>query len=120
MRRRPYRACLGLLLIFTLLSMMGERAAMAMPMVDMTHHTHSHHTDRQMMADAPLQYVTSNPSHQGQCGCYVHCFFCSICHATMSSGTVSKLSGTFGIPIGPRLPNLTELSLPLDPHPPRA
>lgn len=125
MRRRPFRACLSLLLVFALLSMVGPRAAMAMPTgsVGMAHQMHALHGDVQVMADTSLQHAISYPDqngHQEQCGCGAHCGLCGICHATVSTVTVSGLNSVFAVPTGPRLLNLAELSLPLDPRPPRA
>jgi hypothetical protein len=125
MHRRPFRACLSLLLVFALLSVVGPRVAIAMPMgvPGTPHQIQTLHGDMQMMTDLSSQHTASHPGQHGrqvQCGCGAHCCFCGVCHATVSTGTVTGLSGTFAAPDGPRHFNLTELSLPLDPRPPRA
>jgi hypothetical protein len=125
MYRRPFRACLSLLLVFALLSMVGPRAAMATPtgMVGMAHQMRALRSNMQVMTDMSSQHAAFHPGQHGdqdQCGCGAHCCLCGVCHATVSSGTVSGLSGTFAVPNGPRLLNLAQLALPLDPRPPRA
>ena len=125
MHRRPFRASLSLLLVFALLSMVGPRAAMAMPMgvTGTPHQMQTLHGDMQMMSDVSSHYAASHPGqhgHHDQCDCGAHCCLNGVCHATVSTGTVSGLGGTFKAPNGPRHLNLTELSLPLDPRPPRA
>ena len=125
MHRRPFRACLSLLLVFAMLSMVGPRVAMAMPMgVSGTpHQIQTLHGDMQMMTDTTSQHTASHPDqhgHQDQCSCGTHCCLNGVCHATVSTGTVFALGETFAAPNGPLLLNLAELSLPLDPRPPRA
>ena len=125
MHRRPCRACLSLLLVFALLSMAGPRVAMAMPtgVPGTPHQLQTLHGDMQMMTDATSQHTASHPGqhgHQDQCGCGAQCCLNGVCHATVSTWTVSGSGGTFAAPNGPLPLNPAELSLPLDPRPPRA
>ena len=125
MHRRPVRACLNLLLVLSLLSMAGPRAVMAMSTggVGMAHQMHALHGDMQLMTKASTQHAPFHPGeygHQDQCGFGAHCCLCGVCHAAASSGIVSGLSGTFAVPNTPPFQSLTDLSLPLDPRPPRA
>ena len=125
MHRRPFRACLSLLLVFALLSMVGPRAAMAMPMgvPGTPHQMQALHGDTQMVTYASSHYSASHPGqhvHKDKCCCGAHCCLNGLCHATVSTGVVYGLSGTYATPNGPRHLNITELALPLDPRPPRA
>lgn len=125
MHRRSLRTYLSLLLVFAFLSMGVQRAAMALPMGMMgtANHMHSINGDMQLMTDTPSQHAISHSEQHGHhihCGCGMHCFLCCICHATVSTVSMSDFSGTFALPNGPALLPLAELSLPLDPRPPRA
>ena len=122
MHRRSLRTHFSLLLVFAFLSMGVQRAAMALPMGMMgaANHMRSMNGDMQLTTDTPSQHDTSHPGQHGPCGCGMHCFLCCICHATVSTVSISDFSGTFALPDGPAPLDLTELSLPLDPRPPRA
>lgn len=124
MHRSSLRTFFSLLLVFALLSMGVQRAAMAltMGMMGTANHMRSMNGDMQLMTYTPSQHATPHPGqhvHHGRCGCGTHCYFCCICHATMSTGAISDFSGTFALPNGPAPLGVTELSLPLDPRPPR-
>ena len=126
MQRRPFRVCLGLILIFALLGMLPMRAAMALPMVTqgMTHHAHISHVQMQAAEGVSSQHAAScdgGAGHQVHCPCGGHCGLCAACHATVPAvSIIAGLSGAFVVPGGPRLSDPAELWLPLDPRPPRA
>ena len=125
MHRCPFRACLSLLLVFVLLSMVGPRAAMAMPMEvqGAAHQMHMLHGHLQMMDEMSSQHAVSYNGQHGypdKCCCGAQCGLCGVCHSIVTGEAVSGFIGTPVIPAGSVLLNLAELWLPLDPRPPRA
>lgn len=123
MRRRPQQVCLGVLLVFTLLSMVPPRAAMAIPMAmqGAAQQVHVLHDMGQMADHVSLDHAASphNGQHD-QCQCDPHCGLCGACHSTLSSAMVSSFTGMSVTPAGQRLSNLAEVYLSPDPYPPRA
>ena len=122
MRRRPFRACLSVLLVFTLLGMLPPRAVMAMPMT-MQGATQQVPMKRDMgqMADhVSLDLADSHNSHRDQCPCDEYCGLCGACHSTLSSAVVSSFTGMSITPPGPKLSSPGDVYLSPDPHPPRA
>ena len=119
MHRRPYRAFLSLLLMFALVSMLPPHAAMAM-----SQGLHVAQGQKQTMENGSSQHVIfhtgQHGQHNHQCHCGAHCGMCGACYSTVSAAPVADFSNVFILPVGPRLLNLAEIWLPIDPRPPRA
>ena len=122
MHRRPFRACLSVLLVFTLLSMLPPRAAVAVPMMKLeaAQQMHMLHGMGQVADHVSLDRAASDNGQHDQCQCGVHCGLCGVCHSTLSSAMVSSFAGMGVTPAGLRLLSLAEIYLSPDPHPPRA
>ena len=126
MHRRPFRAFLSLLLMFALVSMLPPRAAMAMSpdLQGMSQRPHVAHGQMQTMENGSLQHAVPHSAQHGQhnhqCHCGAHCGMCGACYSAASAGPVSGFINVFVMPVGPRLLNLAEIWLPIDPRPPRA
>jgi hypothetical protein len=120
--RRRLRACLSVLLMFTLLGMVPARMTVAMPMAAQTaaeHHAHAQHGWMRMV-DQP---ASSQPaSHHGQ-HAPCHCAHCGLCGACLSAMPATLTTGFIAVrvmPVVTRISNLAEIWFPPDPRPPRA
>lgn len=126
MHRRPFRAFLSLLLMFALVSMLPPHAAMAMSpgLQGMSQGLHVAHGLKQTMENGSSQHVIfhtgQHGQHNHQCHCGAHCGMCGACYSTVSAAPVADFINVFILPVGPRLLNLAEIWLPIDPRPPRA
>jgi hypothetical protein len=126
MHRRPFRAFLSLLLMFALVSMLPPCAAMAMSpdLQGMSQQLHVSHGQMQNMESDSSQHAVSHNvqhgQHNHQCHCGAHCGICGACYSAVSAVPLSGLINIFILPVGPRLLNLAEIWLPIDPRPPRA
>ena len=126
MHRRPFRAFISLLLMFALESMLPSHAAMVMApgMQGMSQGLHVAHGRMHAMENGSMQYAASNGAQHGQhnhqCHCGAHCGMCGACYSAVSAAPVADFVNVFILPAGPRLLNLTEIWLPIDPRPPRA
>ena len=119
MHRRPSRTFLSLILMFALVSMLPPCAVMAM-----SQQLHVAHGQMQTMENGSMQYALSHSAQHGQpnhqCHCGAHCGMCGACYSVVSAEPVSGFIKVFILPVGPRLLNLAEIWLPIDPRPPRA
>lgn len=127
MLSQRFRFYVCLLLVFAILNMVGPRAALALPMgmgmVEMTHQMDSPHGRMQVADDMSSRHAIAQSGphngHQNMCGCAVPCSFCGVCHATVPVGSVSGFGDRLTAPSGPFFLLLAEVTIPLDPPPPR-
>lgn len=121
--RNRLRACVSVLLMFTLLGTVAARAAMVMPMgmqAGVVHHASGAHATVGMIAHVP---VDPGPSHSGkhsQYPCGPHCGLCGVCHHSLPASLAANFIGKPVTHFAPRSANPAEVWLPLDPRPPRA
>lgn len=123
MYSRHVRAGIGMVLVFSLLSMMMPRAAMALPMAlhDAAPQLHEPHDAAVRMTG----HVSSSHTapHNGQhdsCPCGVHDCSCVVCYFGFTANAVKSFVGALVTPGGPRQSNFAAVFLPPDPRPPRA
>ena len=119
---RPH---LSLLLVFTILSMVGPRAVMAQPMgmVGMAHQMGMPHDQMTHVNDLSSTHAIAQSvhlhGHQNLCGCAKPCSHCGVCHATVPVMSNSGFGDRFTVPPGLFTLSLTEITIPVDPRPPR-
>jgi len=110
-----------MLLVFTLLSMVPLRAAMALPMVlqGAAHQVHALHGAGQMADHASADHAASHTDQDDQRHCGGQCGLCGACHSGLPAAVVSSVIGMFIMPAIPRPVNMAEVFLSPDPRPPR-
>ena len=130
MQRRPVRACLSILLVFTLLSLLPPRTVMASPLhasmqtsvatKGMTHEMHAlgHHESRMTDTVASSGSVSDTNGH-ATCHCNGHCGVCGACSSVLPSTMTIAFAAANPISIRLQLSILTEISFSPDPRPPR-
>jgi len=125
MIRHLFRSFVNVLLIFTMLGMAGPRLAMALPMgmAEMTHHTNSLHGHMQNRDDKSSRHAIAQAGHHnGQhilCDCAASGCFCAACHAVVPTASAIDFSDGLTVPASPADLNLADITIPLDPPPPR-
>lgn len=134
MRHRALRACLSIVLVFTLLGMLPLQAAMAVAMDSTTGmpmkmsgamHGAAHEATDNLRSehhtDPVVSHLDPTDTHQRTpCPCDGHCGLCGACFSVLSSVTAYTLVAT-GLSITQEhLANLTDIPSSPDPRPPRA
>jgi len=132
-RRRPVRASLSMLLVFTLLSMLPLQAAMAVSMdiamgasmemsgtmqVAVHELAVSSHSEHQAAVVVSPRDVSDTHQH-APCRCDGHCGLCGACFSVlppMSAFVFAAANLSF---TEPQLSNLTDVPSSPDPRPPR-
>jgi hypothetical protein len=119
MHHCPLRACLSVLLVLALLSMLPPRTAMAMamPMQGGMQDMPMQHGMGRMVNHISLDHAASHHGQDDQCHCGAHC---GLCHSMLSSAMAPSYSGLGVTPAGLQPSSLVEIYLSPDPHPPRA
>jgi hypothetical protein len=117
MHHCPFRACLSVLLMLALLSMLPPPAAMAMPMQGAMQDMPMQHGMGQMANHISLDHAASHHGQHDRCHCGAHC---GLCHSMLSSAMVPGYTGMGVTPAGLQPSSLVEIYLSPDLHPPRA
>lgn len=125
MLRHAFRSFVSLLLVFTMLGMVAPRTALAIPIGPgvMSHPMSAPQGRMQIVKDMASGYVTvqavSHHHQHNMCGCAAPCCTCSVCQASVPVRSVSDPNDKFIAPTEPDDLNLADVTIPLDPRPPR-